>query len=117
MLTEDQILEVEQYCSLHQISKKQRLDELSINPNEYYRLKRKMISQSNDLSSGKFLQMTPSGNFTLSTQSPLTKRKKSVDPGTQVSFLTIEVRNERGSAMRIQGDLSVDQLREIMTIM
>jgi hypothetical protein len=73
-----------------------------------------MISESQDLSSGKFLQISPAGEF---KQVIMTSRKKSTKNSSGTSYITIEFRNEQGAAMRIQGELGAEQLREIMSIM
>ncbi|MEA4868959.1 hypothetical protein SDC9_100764 [bioreactor metagenome] len=117
MLTEEQVIEIEHYCHDHNVSRKSRLKELNIDPNHFYRLKRKLLSDSNDLSNGKFLQLNANGEFASAVQQFTLKRKKGSEVGIRTSFLTIELRNERGKAMRIQGEMSAEQLREIMTIM
>lgn len=117
MLTTEQIIEIESYCREHNISRKRRLKELNIDPNHFYRQKRKLASTNNDLSSGKFLQLNANGAFTSLSQQPQLKRKKGAETPLNMSFLTIELRNERGAAMRIQGEISAEQLREIMSIM
>lgn len=81
------------------------------------RQKRKLLSDSNDLSNGKFLQLNSNGEFTSAMQQFPLKRKKRSEREIRTSFLTIELRNERGAAMRIQGEIGAEQLREIMTIM
>ena len=65
MLTEEQVIEIEHYCHDHNVSRKSRLKELNIDPNHFYRLKRKLLSDSNDLSNGKFLQLNANGEFAL----------------------------------------------------
>lgn len=117
MLTEEQVIEIEQYCRDHNVSRIRRLKELNIEPNHFYRQKRKLLSDSNDLSNGKFLQLNANGEFSSPVQQFQPKRKKGSEAGIRMSFLTIELRNERGAAMRIQGEMSAEQLREIMTIM
>lgn len=114
MVTEEQILEIETYCRENKVSRSSRLESLGISHNQYYWAKRKMISESQDLSSGKFLQLSPDGEF---KQVILTNKKKSTKTSTGTSFLTIEFRNEQGTALRIQGELGAEQLREIMSIM
>jgi hypothetical protein len=75
------------------------------------------IHDSNDLSNGKFLQINANGKFASAVQQFPQKRKKGSEVVIRTSFLTIELRNEHGTAMRIQGEMSAEQLREIMTIM
>ena len=117
MLTEEQVIEIEHYCHDHNVSRKSRLKELNIDPNHFYRLKRKLLSDSNDLSNGRFLQLNANGEFASAVQQFPQKREKGSEVGIRKSFLTIELRNEHGTAMRIQGEMSAEQLREIMTIM
>jgi len=119
MLTQEQVMEIEHYCRDHNVSRKSRLKELKIEPNHFYRQKRKLLSDSNDLSNGngKFLQLNSNGEFASAMQQFPLKRKKRSEREIRTSFLTIELRNERGAAMRIQGEIGAEQLREIMTIM
>lgn len=116
-MTEEQVIEIERYCRDHNVSRKSRLKELNIDPNHFYRLKRKLFSNSNDLMNGKFLQLNANGEFSSSVQQIPPKGKKGIEAGVRTSFLTIELRNERGAAMRIQGEISAEQLREIMATM
>ena len=114
MVTEEQVLEIETYCRDNNVSRASRLESLGIKANQYYWAKRKMLSESADLSSGKFLQLSPDGEF---RQTIMPGRKKSSKNASGSSYITIEFRNGQGSAMRIQGELGPEQLREIMSIM
>jgi hypothetical protein len=118
MILDEQIIEIENYCREHGVTREQRIKETGIDRNQYYRIKKKLIEENNNLTSGKFLQLSSTGEiFQQGEMFPIKKKKSSKSTPASASYLTIEIRNEKGAAMRIQGELGAEQLREIMSVM
>lgn len=117
MITEDQILEIERYCTEHQVTQKERLATLGINRNVFYRSKKKLLEQHGNVEDGHFLQVNSNGVFMAPPQPNKSKSKKATKESASSSYLTIELRSERGTALRVQGEMTPDQLREIMAIL
>lgn len=117
MLTEAQVLEIERHCKEQGVPYKQRLEELNINPNQFYRTKRKLLFRLDSSSNGQFLQIGTDNSF-MEAASQLKHKRKKGTPGTvSQSLLCIELRNDRGTAMRIQGEMQAEHLRAILSIM
>lgn len=121
MLTREQILEIDMYCAEHKVTQESRLDELNIPRHQFYRWKkryRELDEAGQTPEGGSFLQLTPGGSFVSPMMPPSrTSGKTKGGPGTAAaeSFLTIELRTVSGSAMRIQGSMTADHLRAILS--
>ncbi len=119
MLTREQILEIDSYCAEHGVTCQSRLEELRIPRHQYFRWKRKYRSEdeSGHFQDGSFVQLSPGGLFMSPMMSPArTSGKAKCKAVTEEqSFLTIELRTASGTAMRIQGSMTVAHLREIIS--
>ena len=119
MITREEILSVEEYCAEHNVSHKDRLEELGISPWSYYAAKRKY--REDDKSSdatGQFVQLS-SGRFVPQTMPPARTSGKAGKPSKPAeekseSYLTIELQTRTGTAMRIQGVMTPAHLRELI---
>ena len=122
MLTREQILEIDTYCAEHKITQNQGLDELNICRHQYYRWKKKYRdedTQNQNAEPTGFVQLTPGVAFMSPMMPPARtsgkNRSKTGEPQPQEqSFLTVELRTARGSAMRIQGCMTAAHLRELI---
>ena len=121
MITREEILSIEEYCAEHNVSHKDRLEELGISPWSYYAAKRKY--REDDKSSdatGQFVQLS-SGRFVPQTMPPARTSGKAGKPykpaeDKSESYLTIELQTRTGTAMRIQGVMTPAHLRELITV-
>ena len=119
MITREEILSIEEYCAEHNVSHKDRLEELGISPWSYYAAKRKY--REDDKSSdatGQFVQLS-SGRFVPQTMPPARTSGKAGKPSKPAedkseSYLTIELQTRTGTAMRIQGVMTPAHLRELI---
>ena len=119
MITREEILSIEEYCAEHNVSHKDRLEELGISPWSYYAAKRKY--REDDKSSdatGQFVQLS-SGRFVPQTMPPARTSGKAGKPykpaeDKSESYLTIELQTRTGTAMRIQGVMTPAHLRELI---
>ena len=119
MITREEILSIEEYCAEHNISHKDRLEELGISPWSFYAAKRRY--REDDKSSntaGQFVQLS-SGRFVPQAMPPArTSGKEGKQPklaeSNAESYLTIELQTRTGTAMRIQGVMTPAHLRELI---
>lgn len=119
MLTREQILEIDSYCAEHKVSCQSRLDELQIPRHQYFRWKRRYRSEdeSGSGAAGSFVQLSPGGPFVSPMMRPgrTSGKAKSKYELEEQSFLTIELRTASGTAMRIQGSMTAEHLRAILS--
>lgn len=120
MLTREQILEIDTYCSEHKMPQSARLEELGIPRHQFYRWKkryREADAAGLTPEVGSFLQLTPGGAFVspmMAAAKTSGKRKAPADTSSE-SYITIELRTVSGSAMRIQGSMTAEHLRAIVS--
>ena len=119
MLTREQILEIDSYCAEHRVSCQSRLDELQIPRHQYFRWKRRYRAEDESSSApvGSFVQLSPGGPFVSPKMPPARTSGKARAKGEQEGqgFLTIELRTVTGTAMRIQGSMTAEHLRAILS--
>ena len=123
MMTREEILSIEEYCAEHNVSHKDRLEELGISPWSYYAAKRKYREEDDKSgdATGQFVQLS-SGRFVPQTMPPARTSGKAGKCGKPVkpaedkseSYLTIELQTRTGTAMRIQGVMTPAHLRELI---
>lgn len=117
MMTREEILAIDQYCREHKMSYRKRLDELEIPFWQFYKAKRKYrLEDEGAEGAGEFVQMVP-GMFS-SGMMPVRNGKRNAQAGgtsNQESFLTVELRTSTGTAMRIQGSMTAEHLRAILS--
>ena len=120
MLTREQILEIDTYCAEHKVTQNARLEELGIPRHQFYRWKkryRETDEAGQTPEGGAFLQLAPGGAFVSPMMPPArtSGKVKSNAGAPSESFLTIELRTASGSAMRIQGSMTAEHLRAILS--
>ena len=104
MMTKEEIAEVVAYCDENKISYKQRLSELGISE----------CKQDGD-SAGDFLQLVPGGTFLPNPIKPArSKSGKQKDAERNVVSVCIELRTPTGTMIRISGDLTGHELKDII---
>jgi hypothetical protein len=120
-MTRKEIIEIEQNCSVHKVSKKSRLAELGIPFWNFYKARRKYRHEDELIgtvpSTGKFIQLpTLSSAPAMQPSRRMSKNTASKDAEPiVVSYLTIELRIASGTAMRIQSDMISLHLRELIS--
>lgn len=115
MMTKEEVAQVTAYCDENKISYKQRLAELGIKPWHFYDAKRKYAPKEEGENTGEFLQLVPGGTFLPDSIKPSRSRsgkRKAADKG--VVAVNIELRTSTGTMMRISGDLTGRELRDII---
>lgn len=114
-MTKEEVAQVIAYCDENKISYKQRLEELGINPWSFYDAKRKYAPKEEGENAGEFLQLVPGGSFLPNPIKPSRSRSsKQKDSAQGAVAVSIELRTPTGTVMRISGDLSCRELREII---
>ena len=115
MMTKEEIAEVVTYCDENKISYKQRLSELGISEWSFYSAKRKYAPKQDGDSAGDFLQLVPGGTFLPNPIKPArSKSGKQKDAERNVVSVCIELRTPTGTMMRISGDLTGHELKDII---
>lgn len=120
MLTREQILEIDQYCVDHKMTQVSYLEEHGIPRHQYYRWKKKYREEDEQCQgpeAGTFLQLTRGGSF-MSPMIPPARtsgKKKRTTNEMAATYLSIELRTVSGTAMRIQGNMTADHLRAILS--
>lgn len=115
MMTKEEVAGIVAYCTENNISQKQRLAELGISEWQFYSSKRKYAPKRGGDNAGKFLQLAPGGAFLPDPIKPARSRsvrQKEADRGA-VS-VSVELRTPGGTVMRISGDLTGRELRDII---
>ena len=103
------------YCDENKISYKQRLSELGISPWNFYDAKRKYAPKEEGDNAGEFLQLIPGGSFLPNPIKPSRPRSsKQKESAQETVAVNIELRTPTGTMMRISGNLTGRELKEII---
>lgn len=120
MLTREEILTIEDYCAEHKISHRARLAELQIPFWDFYKAKKKYREEdSSEEGPGQFVQLS-SGRYVpgkmpaARTTGRAGKQEKQTSSRGE-SYLTIELQTRCGTAMRIQGMMTPDYIKELIS--
>lgn len=112
-MTLEEILSIDNYCSIHQISRRQRLYELHLTEGMYYSSKRRLLAKgvlpTNPSSS--FVKLSPSS-------SPSSSSSSSCSFSSIVSSLdgmNIEVVYPTGTSVLLRGAITVAHLQTILS--
>ena len=115
MMTKEEVAQVVAYCEEKKISYKQRLEELGINPWNFYDAKRRYAPKQEGDNAGEFLQLVPGGAFFPNPIKPArSKSGKQKNAEKGVVSISVELRTPTGTLMRISGDLTGRELRDII---
>ena len=114
-MTKEEVAQVIAYCDENKISYKQRLAELGINPWSFYDAKRKYAPKEDGENTGEFLQLVPGGSFPPNPIKPSRSRSsKQKDSAQGTVAVSIELRTPTGTMMRISGNLTGRELKDII---
>ena len=114
-MTKEEVAQVIAYCDENKISYKQRLAELGVNPWSFYDAKRKYAPKEDGENAGEFLQLVPGGSFLPNPIKPSRSRSsKQKDSAQGAVAVSIELRTPTGTMMRISGNLTGRELKDII---
>ena len=114
-MTKEEVAQVIAYCVENKISYKQRLTELGINPWSFYDAKRKYAPKQEGDNAGEFLQLIPGGSFLPNPIKPArSKSEKQKSAERDMVSVCIELRTPTGTMMRISGNLTSHELKDII---
>jgi len=114
-MTKEEVAEVVAYCDENKISYKQRLSELGISEWSFYSAKRKYAPKQEEDNAGDFLQLIPGGTFLPNPIKPARSRSgKQKEAERNVVSVCIELRTPTGTMMRISGNLTGHELKDII---
>ena len=108
-MTLEEILSIDNYCSIHQISRRQRLYELHLTEGMYYSSKRRLLAKG-------VLPTNPSTSFV--KLSPSSSSSSSCSFSSIVSSLdgmNIEVVYPTGTSVLLRGAITVAHLQTILS--
>lgn len=115
MMTKEEVAQVIAYCDENKISYRQRLSDLRIAPWTFYDAKRKYAPKEESDNVGEFLQLVPGGSFLPNPIKPSRSRScKQKDSSQGVVAVSIELRTPTGTMMRISGNLTGRELKDII---
>ena len=121
MITREEVLSIEEYCAEHKVTHKARLAELGIQFWDFYKAKKKYREEdsSSGDSSGQFIQLSsgrcvPDRMPAARTPGRAGKQEKQTSARRE-SYLTIELQTRCGTAMRIQGMMTPDYIKELIS--
>ena len=114
MMTKEEVAQVIAYCDENKISYKQRLAELGINPCSFYDAKRKYAPKEEGENAGEFLQLIPGGSFIRSPIKSSRSRSRQKESAQDTVAVNIELKTPTGTMMRISGNLTGRELKEII---
>jgi len=114
MMTLEEIQSLESYCSENGITIKRRLHELNIPESNFYYARRALTARQST-SEGSFIQLGNASGLTFPepARSASGSRKGKNIPAE--SYMTLELRTESGTAMRIHGNFTSEHLGIIMS--
>ena len=115
MMTQEEVAQVIAYCDENKISYKQRPSELGLSPWNFYDAKRKYAPKEEGDNAGEFLQLIPRGSFLPNPIKPSRSRSsKQKESAQETVAVNIELRTPTGTIMRISGNLTGRELKEII---
>ena len=114
-MTKEEVAQVIAYCDENKICYKQRLSELGISPWNKYDAKRKYAPNEEGDNAGEFLQLIPGGSFLPNPIKPSRSRSSKQNGSAQRAVaVSIELRTPTGTMMRIIGNMTGRELKEII---
>lgn len=114
-MTKEEVADVVAYCEENKVSYKQRLAELGINAWNFYDAKRKYAPKQEGENAGEFLQLVSGGTFLPDPIKPARSRSgKQKNAEQSAVAVTIELRTPTGTMMRIGGNLTSRELKDII---
>ena len=115
MMTKEEVAQVIAYCDENKISYKQRLSALGISPWNFYDAMRKYAPKEEGDNAGEFLQLIPGRSFLPNPIKPSRSRSSKQKGSAQRAVaVSIELRTPTGTMMRIIGNMTGRELKEII---
>ena len=113
-MTREKVAEIIMYCKEHKVTYKSRLAELNIPVWRFYDSKSRYAEEqsSSNTSKGDFIELGQSGTFI--PVPSFTGQNGHKPKGESSGFKSIEIRTSKGDAIRIQGELSAQELYSII---
>lgn len=114
-MTREEVAEIIMYCKEHKVTYKSRLAELNIPVWRFYESKSRYAEEqsSGNTAKGAFIELGQSGTFIpVPSFAGQSGRKPKEEPSS--GFKSIEIRTSKGDAIRIQGELSPQELYSII---
>lgn len=113
-MTREEVAEIIMYCKEHKVTYKSRLAELNIPVWKFYDSKSRYAEEqsSGNTSKGDFIELGQSGTFI--PVPSFTGQNGRKPKGESSGFKSIEIRTSKGDAIRIQGELSAQELYSII---
>ena len=106
-MTLEEILSIDNYCSIHQISRRQRLYELHLTEGMYYSSKRRLLAKGvlPTNPSTSFVKLSPSSSSSCSFSSIV----------SSLDGMNIEVVYPTGTSVLLRGAITVAHLQTILS--
>ena len=115
MMTKEEVAGIVTYCEENKVGYKHRLAELGISTWAFYDAKRKYAPKAEGDNAGEFLQLVPEGSFLPNPiRPPRSRSGRQKNAGHGAAAVSIELRTPTGTMMRITGDLTGRELRDII---
>lgn len=118
-MTKEEVLELEAYCISSGASKREALQHFNVTEWNYYNSKRKLgmspplrSSADKPESPGVFIPVILEKNSQLAAKPK--RRARRENELAKGNVLTIEMRTSNGTELRIQGQMNISMLREIL---
>lgn len=110
-MTLEEILSIDNYCSIHQISRRQRLYELHLTEGMYYSSKRRLLAKGvlPTNPSTSFVKLSPSSSPSSSSSCSFSSIVSSLDG------MNIEVVYPTGTSVLLRGAITVAHLQTILS--
>lgn len=110
-MTLEEILSIDNYCSIHQISRRQRLYELHLTEGMYYSSKRRLLAKGvlPTNPSTSFVKLSPSSSPSSSSSCSFSSSVSSLDG------MNIEVVYPTGTSVLLRGAITVAHLQTILS--
>ena len=107
----EEILSIDNYCSIHQISRRQRLYELHLTEGMYYSSKRRLLAKGvlPTNPSTSFVKLSPSSSPSSSSSCSFSSIVSSLDG------MNIEVVYPTGTSVLLRGAITVAHLQTILS--
>lgn len=114
-MTLEEILSIDNYCNIHQISRRQRLYELHLTEGMYYSSKRRLLAKGvlPTNPSTSFVKLSPSSSPSSSSSSSSSCSFSSIV--SSLDGMNIEVVYPTGTSVLLRGAITVAHLQTILS--
>ncbi|MCD8312545.1 MAG: hypothetical protein LUC24_00105 [Bacteroidales bacterium] len=115
MMTREEVTEIMTYCKEHGMSYKARLEELNLPLWRFYDSKARYAAEQEaaEPATGEFIELPRSGTFVPAPSFAGRSRRRRRN-GSESGMMSVEIRTNAGTAIRIQGGLTDKDLCSII---